>query len=354
MKISPGSIAIFLAGCGVTFLAWDLVWKKTPPDSAPATPVTATKGKLEENSWPKEKSGALIKQVTDAKDDESRFRSCLDLAEIPPQDIVTALESMLSYNQPASHPAFQTLLIRWAAIDGDAALKWAWKTFKDARGWNEAAHQISASWAWNDPRGFQRWCLESPHVGYDQRETAAALAKSSEVPVLDMFFISRAVNSLIDESPYLTYDLIVKRGGGFYGLYPRYAHALETPEEVREALSAFPDLGNLKTGDQGDTQLAALALLERWRELDPVNFAASPHAKVLPPLPGTQRSFEEIAAEDPGQALEQTDSLPVVDRAASLARAFKAWQDTHLDEAPDMRGWSSERMEAWEDMEALR
>ncbi len=414
MKTSARSIAIFLTGCAATTLVWKFA---TPREADPGPQLAPAPLPSEPASWPLEKCTAVIKAANEAEDSGSRYRAMLDLAKIPAGDIPAALETLLDHSQPESQPAFQTLLIRWASIDGETAINWAWNKLKGSNGWHRAVPEIAASWAWNDPKGFHRWSLVSPSATGlgSPAEDRAELGRSSAVPVLDLFFFFRAVDVLVSDQPYLAYDLIVQRGGGFHGYYPRYAKQLETSDQIREALAAFPDLSHLGPHNQSDSDKAAWAVLERWREIDPKGFADSPHARILPPDParemeqwpqipaderGThatamlgnlttdarEKQLGEItrrwAADSPAEAgqwlrslpdasagypvfaqvraphhlegtLDWTDSLPAPDRAAAFAQSFESWQAAHPGTRPDTSDWSTTRRQAWQDMETL-
>lgn len=412
MKSSSRSLAVFLTGCGITFLAWDL-FRDEPAQSD--IPVQTPAEKPREISWSQEKVASGIKALEEATNDQSRLSAALELSKIPAKDIPAILVSLLTHERAATLPTFKTLLIRWASSDGEAAMNWAWSHLREKRDWNEAYHEIIAAWAWHDLHGFHRWCLASPHLGYTDRHQVAGAAEKSAVPVLDMFFVVQAVNHLIEIDPYLAYDLIAKRGGGFYGLYPRYAERLESPNRIRDALSALPDPGDLTQKDLNDSQLAVKALLEHWRGIDPDGFANSPYSRSLAPDPAQvlvqwkELAFPERstqanallskldgearekqlatitlrwAAESPQEAarwlralpeaasgyialaglraprdlegtLDWVESLPPADEAAGIARAYEAWTTAHPGQAPDTAAWNASRLQAWQDMAAL-
>ncbi|MCW1914073.1 hypothetical protein OJ996_10835 [Luteolibacter sp. GHJ8] len=412
MKSSSRSLAIFLTGCAVTFLVWDL-FHGGPPSTDSQVPEIEQKPR--EDSWSQENVVSGVKALEAAEDDPSRLRAALELSRIPVKDIPAVLESFLNHERAAALPAFKTLLIRWASSDGEAAMNWAWTHLREKRDWNEAYHEIIAAWAWQDGHGFHRWCLASPHLGYMERHQVAGAAQKSAMPVIDMFFVVQAVNHLVEIDPYLAYDLIAKRGGGFYGLYPRYAESFESADQIRDALSALPDPGNLKAKDLSDSQLATKALLEHWRRIDPDDFADSSYAHTLAPDPAQvlagwkeldfpERSTQansllskldgearekqlatitlRWAAESPQEAarwlrelpeaasgyialaglraprdldgtLDWVESLPPVDEAAGIAKAYEAWTTAHPGQSPDTAGWSASRLQAWQDMAAL-
>ncbi|QJE98092.1 hypothetical protein [Luteolibacter luteus] len=414
MRVVPRTIAIFLSGCGVTCLSWALLRSEigSRARTEPREPVVE---RLQEASWPEERIVASIKAANDAQDDDAKLRSALELGKIPIKDIPAALQSLLGHQRTASLPACRTLLVRWASHDGEAAINWAWKHLKEKGDWHEAYREIVAAWSWQDPESFHRWCLASPNVSYDERHKAAERGKTSEVPVVDMFFAMQAIMALSKSDVHLAYDLVAKRGGGFFGMYPQLAAELETANEIQDALAALPEPGDLKVQALNDSDKAAKALLERWREIDPDDFASSRYSDRLMPdaekilgtwnetspgqratlaaallsnLEGEPRAkqIEEItrcwaagsvqetaqwlgsltdaesaypvlaglrAPQDLEGTLDWAESLSPADEAASIAQAHEAWTAAHPGQAPDTSGWSAARLQAWQDMDAL-
>jgi hypothetical protein len=103
--------------------------------------------------------------------------------------------------------------------------------------------------------------------------------RDADSPQLDSSALSRACRWLAPEAPLLATRLFLRRGG-WSSDDSQFFQSFKTVAQVREALDAFENLDQLSPFRMRGDQIHAHGLLDRWRELDAADFAASPWAAV--------------------------------------------------------------------------
>lgn len=414
-------ISTFGLASAVTAAVWIHFWPQAVPE--PVTlPPKAPPATKPETRWSKERLDSLIAAVEKADSPETKANACADLLQIPDADVCDALEQGVAKNGNRLSLVAKTLLIRWAAKDGEAAALWAWKRLRSEGSWHAAFREIGPAWAAHNPTGLAKWAMAAAErLKPDVDEPDVAEAKTMELPHVDSEMLAGISQWLVTEDPRLAYELIKKRGGTS-SEDRKTAQALTSAAKVREALMVYGDL-KIKdpNGFVGD-EIQLYCLLMRWHELDPDDFNRSSHAgsiatddaerfaaavarwkelataersdaaskQVADIAPGARiwriQSIAEAWAEtDPAATVRWLDSLPPEDRMSantarvvalaahdltatldwvdglpagqrptSLVPAFDAWVKAHPGERADRSGWPADRVQAWEDLEALR
>ncbi|GAA5129253.1 hypothetical protein JIN84_03130 [Luteolibacter yonseiensis] len=413
MKPSRRDLAVFGLTCLATAAAWIHFRPiEAPAAPAPAPPVTTPTG------WSGERLDQALAAVGKAGSAAARLDACKDLLQIPPTDILATLEQQVAESDRQLSLVAKTLLIRWAAEDGEAAARWAWNRLRSKEAWEEAFRQIGPAWAAHNPTGLGRWAMTIDAKGTPPDD-------APEAGTMEMRVASRGLHTdisrwLVTEDPRLAYEILIKHGR-MSSEDPKIALALSSVERVREAVSAFGDfkIGNPVRLTGKEIHLYYLFL--RWSELDPDDFNRSRHAgtiaigdtekaaaalerfKSLPArekpdaaenlmagiVPaarsGRMRSIAQTWADtDPSAAIRWLDARPPEDRPAantarasaiaphdltvtldwmdglpeeqrlSLVQIFDSWTKAHPGQRADRSGWPAGRVEAWEDLEALQ
>lgn len=396
MTRSTRQIIAFGGACLFTAAAWHIGWPRagSAPDEAPV--IQAAPAKVADS---RELLRKTLLEIGREQSDQERLAAISRLGEIPVEDIPAALESIELLDGHSLSLAAKTLLIRWAAADGEAAVNWTWPRLRVGGAWDTALGEMAASWAWHDPAGLAKWTkamMDEPGPR-DLTELSAEEVMKREKPLLSGNVIPWISRYLMRESPGLAYEIILKSGrssvAGDFML-----DSLQTPEQIREALLVFPDLEglNLDPSNQAKgTEALARELLRHWHKLDPDSLAASPYGRFHKPLPTEENAFQQLkrfqtedlgdepaaaaarileqapsgrqaryvnsiveswAARDPEACREWMSSLPP-NHALGAARSFaKAAGATHLDTiwteseafAPALReGCRIDSHEAW-------
>lgn len=277
MKTGIRTLAFFLLGAAAGAVVWAGFAKsknRSPEAIATLVPATARE------KWTEESLASALAAIAAATSDDARIEAAIRLGKVPADEIESALEKIPLTDKEGLTLACRTLLIRWAAADGETAMRWGWGKFYKQGMWYAVFREIGPSWAWNDPQGFYLWTLDSPRKDFSDAVEEDRKAAASEVPLLDFSEIGRASEWLLKERPDLALDLRSRAGGWSSSDY-KLAEQIDSVEKVQLGLQACKDLDKLKPNIiQGD-QMIAWSLLTRWKELDPESFSKSPHAKLL-------------------------------------------------------------------------
>ncbi|MDB6077794.1 MAG: hypothetical protein JWO82_1541 [Akkermansiaceae bacterium] len=355
MRLPTKKAAAFAASCALTAAGWTLFWPE-PASHSPAAASPPATLVNEPPHWPQEKLQSLIDGVEKAPEGAIRLEACRRLSEIPLADVPAALEITSPVQSHHLTLAAQVLLIRWADNDGEAAVKWAWRRFRDGRipfgenqvgydqVWDEAFRQISAAWAYHDPKQFGNWVLDRIPADPDVRtgHPTQAQKEASEQPLLSSGeWYEMTTKCLLRDSPHLAFQVLLKwhvSGSGD----AEYANLLETVEQVKEALLAFDLLQETKPDVPREGDQFAQPLLERWRKLDPKDFARSPYHSLVgklllndrmrtwPDLPPEERreAADRLAADMPSAAREGLLASLVSEWMPKDPEACREWMET--------------------------
>lgn len=275
MNVLVGRLLAFGLGCA-TAVALAGALKRAAP-GAPAGSDPPSSRVQAQRSVPFDLAAALS-AATKAMSPAERAAAALELARIPDHQIPEALEQ-ISVQDHQLTPAMKILLARWGEADGAAAMQWAWERLRSKGGWDTAFRQSGSAWAWTDPEGFAAWVSGALGEGkarfYDSLDD-----QDAETPKLSFDAISRACRWLATEDPLLATRLFIQRGGWSSDDH-KFALHFSNAHQVQEALTAFDNLDELTPFKVSGNQMVPHALLQRWQELDPEGFKASPYASIL-------------------------------------------------------------------------
>ena len=321
----------FVVASAVTAAGWVLFWPKAGPSAAP--PMAESRPDPDKIRWNRQNLIERIEELEKASTSADRLKAAVRLNEIPPEEISNALDQVQLIENRKLTLAARLLLIRWAASDGEAAANWAWLRFRPEGLWQYAFREISSSWAWNQPAVLGEWALKAAKRRKPGDDISLAEAESADSPLLDSDMLNRISRDLIRTDPRLAVQVFLARGG-WRSDDRQFFDALGSVQQVREALLACGQLDKMVPNRiQGD-EIHARGLLERWKKLDPADFARSPYAHLIPdrkpPAP-----------------------TPIPDGPAGWVREFQVWRQSSPAVRPDMTGWPAAKQQAWEDLEAL-
>jgi hypothetical protein len=336
------NLALFGIACGITGSIW---WRNWPQIQPPPTVVCAPAPSPA--PWTKLKTMDLLHLLESAATDRSRLDAAARVSEIPAANLAEALElATLEKDRKLTFTA-RVLLIHWAASDGEAACRWAWKRFRSQGLWAYAFREIGPSWAAHHPQALEKWAIAHCPKSRESLNLTLQMAEASNEPILDFSMLDFVSRWLIHEDPHAAYKVLQVRGG--FTSNDNLAESLQTVDKVREALSAFDHLDEMVPNHWKGSEIYALSLFAQWKKLDSEDYSRSPYAKLL-----ESQSTVPFIPPDLDSALNQADSLPPAQRQAGIVRAFDAWTKAHPGEHPDTSGWTEVRRRAWEDLDALQ
>ncbi len=333
------NIAVFFFGALLAAVVWTSVWPEER--QADAETLLATRASVREPVPGKREIAAWLAELESAPDAAARAALAGRLNRIPGSEFPDVLDDVeLIRNWSLTLPA-RLLLSRWAAVDGEAAVNWAWLRLGTDSQWDRAFLEMVESWAWHRPRELADWTRhrksENPSLGH---MNLAELETVGE-PVLEFGHLGKIFQALVKAEPRLAFEILQLRGG-HSSEDSRLIKSLHTVAGVREALLAFDCLDEMEPFKfSGNAQIFANGLLHRWKEIDPEDFAVSPYAHLVP---GPEAFPKPDLSHLPPAVLQQREWVGEFDR----------WSRDELAERPDMSGWSAAKREAWEDLEALR
>jgi hypothetical protein len=292
----------FLIASFVTATAWIAIWPSPTP--AIAAPKVAMKHVVPTTHWSKERVASSVAAVGKAGSDRARLDACSDLLQIPIADVRKALEQVTLGDKRRLSLATKTLLIRWAADDGDAALRWAWQRYRSQGLWFDAFREIAPAWAAHNPKGLAAWALDAAeHMKANSGELSMEEIKPYQRPVVDSNMLTDIGKWLTTEDPRLAYEILVKRGG-FSSQDPKIPLALTSVAKIQDALSVFQGRKIRDPLKLREEEVHLYHLLNRWHQLDAEDFNHSPYAGTIIPQ----------AAEVPALELERWKSSPASKR----------------------------------------
>jgi hypothetical protein len=301
MKSKTQKIAGFLLASFVTAAAWIAFWPH--PQTAIAPSTMALELVVPETRWSRDRLASSITAVENADSDQARLDACSDLLQIPLTDLRELLEQV-SNDERRLSLVTNTLLIRWAANDGEAAISWAWKRYRSQGLWDAAFREIIPSWAAHDPKGLAAWALEAAdHTRPTSEQPRIAEIESMEHPLVDSRMLTDIGKWLVTEDPRLAYEILERRGG-FSSEDSKIPLALTSVAKIQEALSVFKGRQILDPLKLRGEERHLYYLLNRWHQLDAEDFNRSSYAGSIIPQ----------AAEVPGLALDRWKSSPAAER----------------------------------------
>lgn len=346
MTPSPRDIVLFSVACCATAL----IWRTAKPQRTNTAAVSHAPAKLAANQWSRLRLIDLLRQSENAVTDSERWTVAKQISEIPGEKLAEALELTPLFKDHNLAFTAKILLIRWAETDGNAAAHWAWLRFRDADGiWDRAFREIGPSWAAKNPRGFAKWI-----IGHQQSKNHGDLtlqsALASDEPILEFGDLGRACTWLIHEDPRAAFEILIARGGMSTD-DSKLSESLQTAGQIQQALLAFDHLDQIQPGHWSGNEILAQQLISQWEKLDPETFKRSPYAR----LGNSGKEYEQsVEPWDLKSSLARADSLPPEESRTAFAQAYQTWRQNHPSEQPDKTGWTTTRVRAWEDLEALQ
>ncbi len=331
--------AMFVIGAAAAAAVWTLVW---PAGNSVSTkiPVVAPRGERQPAPTPEEIAGWL-RDLESAQHAAARAKAAERFGDLPASAFPAALENVtLVRDWRVTLPA-KVLLSRWAALDGEAAVNWAWLNARSSGRWGHAFREIVPSWAWHRPQELAEWSrlqVEALRSNPVPMTMSLAEIEESDLPLLERSDFQMIGHALSKAKPRLGFEILLLSGSIDSGS-SILADSLHSVAEVRDALSAFDCLEAMEPSSlAGYDQIVANALLRRWKYLDPGDFAKSPHARLVP---------------DQFPQPDIPELKPVVRDHQEWDAQFQQWRNSTPHTRPDMSGWSAAKREAWEDFEAL-
>lgn len=328
-RIIHQSIA-FACACAFTIFLWNRLVPKTDlgqPEEAKVAPKSHPLEPVDVD--------ALIRELNDSGDNETRLKIALRFNEIPISQVRETLERIpLIEDRKITFPA-KLLLMRWAGAQGEEAANWAWIRFRAEGVWKDAFKEIIAAWAWRKPGNLVEWARRMAGLRKTELGTISlADANLSNHPILDFEALDQIAWSLVQVSPRQGYEAFNLRGG-MSTSDSRFADSLQSVAAVQEALTAFEDLDQLRADRMTGTQMNAMGLMYRWKELDPEDFSRSSYAHLAPDW----SSYK---------------APPIPDGPKGWQREFEEWNNQHRGEVPEVSDWLQEKQEAWQDFQTLQ
>lgn len=341
MKLRRATPA-FVAGTAAAAAVWTLVW---PAEDRVDLAVPLVNQRVERPSTPSSAGlASWLQDLENAPDAAARTKAAERIGTLPDTAFPAALENVaLVKDWRVTLPA-RVLLSRWAAMDGEAAVKWAWLNARSSGRWDHVFREIVPSWAWHRPHELAAWARLQAEARRAHSLTTMSLAEIEELdlPVLEMSNFRAIGRALVKADPRLGFEVLLL-SDSIDSEFSSLADSLHSIGEIRNALSAFDCLEEMEPSRMaGYDQIAADALLRRWKIIDPVDFARSPHAHLLP---------------DQFPPPDLPELKPVVRQHQEWDLEFQQLRNPTPHTRPDMSGWSgwsAAKREAWEDFEALR
>lgn len=274
----------FACGAVLASAAWITLYPR-PTEQAPSE---VTEAPIVIPKWSADSLQSALRDLESSKTSAEKLAAVNRLNEIPTEEIPAALASIETVKNRQLTFAAKTLLMRWASKDGPAAVSWAWQNLGKSQAWNEAFVEIGPAWAWRDPEGFGTWLKAAMERHKPDLSVPSETAKASEDPVFDTTQISKAVRWLVPGKPSLAFEILKARPGWSSDDH-KIVDMLRTVAQVREALLAFDDIDRIDITKPSTDLSIPISLLQRWKDLDPEDFARSPHRNAI----GATR-FEEV------------------------------------------------------------
>ncbi len=277
-------VLAFGTACLLSAVAWYLCWPgrddhaatNPPPAAATTAPAAA-----HSTNW-----NEVLAEVARARTNDERMAAAAKLGEVPVAEIPALLDSIELVKDRELTLAAKTLLIRWASVDGKAAAEWSWFKFRADGMWYFVIRDLAGAWAWHDPEGLAKWATDlvaQQGPGFHDSPPLAEVLKR-DTPYLERNQTMEICERLLRESPRLAFGLYLKLPGWSTGDTFMWS-ALKTPQQISEALQAFPNIDgmnlNARRGLEGHA-IYVHSLLTDWRKMDAAGFASSPYAKYLP------------------------------------------------------------------------
>lgn len=282
--MNSSALKWFTCGAVLSTGAWITLFpRRTQPAPSGVAEVSAVVPR-----WSADSLRTALRDLESSKTSAEKLAAVNRLNEIPIEEIPTALASIETVKNRQLTFAAKTLLMRWASKDGPAAVSWAWQNLGKSQAWNEAFVEIGPAWAWRDPEGFGTWLKSAMDRHKPDFTVPPEVAKASENPVLDTTQISKAARWLVPGKPSLAFEILKARPGWASDDH-KLVDLLRTVEQVREALLAFDGVDRIDGAKFTTDQMLPMALLQRWKDIDPEDFARSPYQGTI----GATR-FEEI------------------------------------------------------------
>lgn len=318
--------------CGCAFTAF--IWHRLAPKLGSVPPFESEVAPKPHPPEPVD-GDALIRQLNDGADDGTRLKVALRFNGIPISQVRGTLERIpLIEDRKITFPA-KLLLMRWAGDQGEEAADWAWNRFRAEGVWKDAFKEIIAAWAWKKPGNLADWArrmagLRKTELG----DISLVDANLSNQPILDFEALDQIAWNLVQVSPRHGYEVFNLRGG-MSTHDSRFADSLQSVAAVREALTAFENLDQLRADRMTGTQMNAMNLMNRWKKLDPEDFSRSPYAHLVPDW----SSYK---------------APPIPSGTKGWHQEFEEWNNLHHGEIPETSDWSREKREAWKDFQTLQ
>jgi len=310
------SLASFVAACLLTAGTWVLCWPEAPDVAVhrEEKPPEPPQPRLERSRIP-----GLVSELENATSNEARLKAATELENISIEDFPGIFDSVELMRDRSLTQAGKALLIRWASVDGKAAAEWSWMRLRGEGMWTAALREIAPAWAWHDPSGLAAWTLAMTpdrKAGEGTKSTTEVLQTDTPIfETLDFDIISKA---LIKEDPRAAFTIFLTCSGWIDSEQWK-AKSFTRAEDIREAVLAFDKLEEMKIDrilTPGNRDHLAMTLLQRWKELDPADFARSPYAIVLD------------SAVPQGQVISATEwkKLPPEERASGAMKQIAAYK----------------------------
>jgi len=337
--MSARQIAIFGAGAVTAAAVWAMVW---PTGDSVESALEVVDQRIERPSTRTAVDIAgWLRDLEAAPDAASRAVAAERIGGLPASAFPGVFDKVgLVEDWRVTLPA-RLLLSRWAALDGEAAVNWAWLNARSSGRWDQVFREIVTSWAWHRPHELAAWArIQAAAMRSHSLPMTMTLAEveANDLPVLESGNFRMIGQALMKADLRQGFEVLLL-SNSIDSKFSSIAESLHSTGEILEALSAFDCLEAMEPSRLvGYDQMVAMSLLTRWKNLDREDFAKSPYVHLVPdrfPLPA-----------DP-----QLD--PVVRVHREWHGEFQEWQNSAPRARPDMSGWSAAKREAWEDFEAM-
>lgn len=335
---------LFSVTCCLTATAWRMSAPR--PQNPPAITTEQPPFKTVRESWTQLRLIDLLRESENAATDTDQVSAAAKLAEIPDRMLQEALGLTPLIKDNNLTFTAKILLIRWTGANSGAASRWSWVRLREKHLWESAFNEIGPTWAAKDPKGFAEWAIAHKRNKSEPTITMET-ALASDEPILDFAALDQVSMWLLREDPQAAYKVIINRGGAS-STDGRFAESLDSVEKVRRALLAFDHLDEMTPGRYKNEDIFAVSLLGRWHQLDPEGYSRSSFAKA-----GFSETvkYPTKTVPDLQTALNEIAGLPTEERQAEFVRCYKIWTQAHPGERPNKTGWSSARLQAWDDLD---
>lgn len=317
MTARTASLTSFIAACLLTAGTWCLCWPEAPSLATPQDrpPEPPPRPRLERARIP-----GLANELNTASSNQARLIAATEFENLRIEDFPGVFDSVQLIDGRELTRAGKTLLILWASMDGKAAAQWSWMRLRGEGLWSHAINQIAPAWAWHDPAGLADWTLA---VLKERKANNQSLSLTEvlqiDAPIFESVDVESVGKALLKEDPRLALTVFLTRGGSSSSdhLIPQ---SFTGVEDIREAVLAFDNLEGLKITrilTPGERDYLAMAMLQRWKELDPADFARSPYAGVL----------DSAASQGSVISDKEWKALPPEQRASGAMKQIAAYDD---------------------------